>query len=61
MKFVIKDRRDYEWARDLIRRRDLTARCTVLDESVFGETIRGSWRNGCWLTDYTGAVPVAAA
>ena len=37
-KFVIKDRGDYEWARDLIRRRDLTARCTVLVSPVFGET-----------------------
>jgi 7-carboxy-7-deazaguanine synthase len=38
VKFVIKDRGDYEWARDLIRRRDLTARCTVLVSPVFGET-----------------------
>lgn len=38
VKFVIKDRGDYEWARDLIRRRDLAARCTVLVSPVFGET-----------------------
>ena len=30
VKFVIGDRADYEWARDVIRKYDLTARCTVL-------------------------------
>jgi 7-carboxy-7-deazaguanine synthase len=30
VKFVIGDRTDYEWARDVIRKYDLTSRCTVL-------------------------------
>ncbi len=37
VKFVIKDRGDYEWAREVIRSRDLAARCTVLVSPVFGE------------------------
>jgi 7-carboxy-7-deazaguanine synthase len=37
VKFVIKDRGDYEWARDLIRREDIPARSTVLFSPVFGE------------------------
>ena len=36
-KFVIKDRVDYEWAREVVRRHDLLARCTVLMSPVFGE------------------------
>jgi 7-carboxy-7-deazaguanine synthase len=36
-KFVVKDRADYEWARELVRRYDLTARCHVLFSPVFGE------------------------
>lgn len=36
-KFVIKDRADYEWAREVVRRHDLSARCTVLMSPVFGE------------------------
>jgi 7-carboxy-7-deazaguanine synthase len=36
-KFVVKDRADYEWARALVRRHDLTARCHVLFSPVFGE------------------------
>ena len=36
-KFVIKDRVDYEWAREVVRRHDLSARCTVLMSPVFGE------------------------
>ncbi|MCS6317884.1 MAG: 7-carboxy-7-deazaguanine synthase QueE [Nitrospira sp.] len=36
-KFVIKDRADYEWAREVVRRHDLLARCTVLMSPVFGE------------------------
>jgi 7-carboxy-7-deazaguanine synthase len=35
-KFVIKDRIDYEWARDIIHRNKLLARCTVLISPVFG-------------------------
>ena len=37
VKFVIKDRTDYEWAREVVRSRDLAARCTVLMSPVFGE------------------------
>lgn len=37
VKFVIKDRSDYEWARDVLHRYDLPARCTVLMSPVFGE------------------------
>lgn len=37
VKFVIKDRADYEWAREVIRARNLTARCPVLVSPVFGE------------------------
>lgn len=36
-KFVIKDRGDYEWARKVVRGRDLPARCTVLFSPVFGD------------------------
>lgn len=38
VKFVIKDRGDYEWAREVIHSRDLAAQCTVLVSPVFGET-----------------------
>ena len=37
VKFVIKDRADYEWAREVVSRHDLPARCTVLMSPVFGE------------------------
>ena len=37
VKFVIKDRSDYEWARDVLHRYDLPARCTVLMSPVFGD------------------------
>ena len=36
-KFVVKDRADYELARELVRRENLTARCHVLFSPVFGE------------------------
>lgn len=37
VKFVIADRADYEWARDVVRRYDLSARCRqVLFSPVFG-------------------------
>lgn len=36
-KFVIKDRADYEWARELVRREDLSTRCTVLFSPVFSD------------------------
>lgn len=37
VKFVIKDRADYEWAREVLLSRNLAARCTVLMSPVFGE------------------------
>jgi 7-carboxy-7-deazaguanine synthase len=36
IKFVVADRRDYEWARDRIRERNLPGICTVLLSPVFG-------------------------
>lgn len=36
-KFVIKDRADYEWARERVRREALATRCTVLFSPVFGD------------------------
>jgi 7-carboxy-7-deazaguanine synthase len=35
-KFVLVDRADYEWARDVIAQRELASRCTVLMSPVFG-------------------------
>lgn len=35
-KFVIADRKDYEWAREVMARHDLTACCSVLMSPVFG-------------------------
>jgi 7-carboxy-7-deazaguanine synthase len=37
VKFVILDRRDYEWARDVVRERALAGRCTVLFSPVHGQ------------------------
>ncbi len=36
IKFVIKDRLDYEWAKDMIKREDLTSICPVLFSPVWG-------------------------
>jgi 7-carboxy-7-deazaguanine synthase len=36
VKFVIADEIDYQWAKDVIRKHNLTARCTVLFSPVFG-------------------------
>ena len=36
LKLVLLDRRDYEWARDLLRARALAERCTVLFSPVHG-------------------------
>jgi 7-carboxy-7-deazaguanine synthase len=36
VKFVIADRRDYEWSRDLVREKTLVARCPVLFSPVHG-------------------------
>ena len=35
-KFVLADRKDYEWAREIIARNELTRRCHVLLSPVFG-------------------------
>ncbi|RMH08377.1 MAG: radical SAM protein [Nitrospirae bacterium] len=37
VKFVIRDRKDYCWARDIMTQYRLTERCTVLVGPVFGE------------------------
>lgn len=37
IKFVIADRRDYEWAREVVRARSLASRFPVLFSPVFGE------------------------
>ncbi len=36
VKFVLADRRDYEWAREVLTRHRLSERCTVLMSPVFG-------------------------
>ncbi len=36
-KFVLKDRQDYDWAKDVLIRYGLTDRCSVLFSPVFGE------------------------
>ena len=36
-KFVLKDRQDYDWAKDVLIRHGLTDRCSVLFSPVFGE------------------------
>jgi 7-carboxy-7-deazaguanine synthase len=35
-KFVLADRMDYEWARDILVQHELTTRCTVLMSPAFG-------------------------
>lgn len=35
-KFVIQDRRDYEWSKEVVARHALAGRCTVLFSPVFG-------------------------
>ena len=37
LKFVLSDRRDYEWARDVIARHQLPRQCTVLLSAAFGQ------------------------
>jgi len=39
IKFVIADRRDYEWSRDVVAERGLTSRCAVLFSPVWRETL----------------------
>lgn len=36
-KFVIKDRTDYDWASDIVRKHGLIGRCALLFSPVFGE------------------------
>lgn len=36
VKFVLQDRSDYEWARDIVRQHALADRCSVLFSPVFG-------------------------
>jgi 7-carboxy-7-deazaguanine synthase len=49
LKLVLLDRRDYEWARDLVRARGLAQRCTVLFSPVHGELDPG--RLGRWILE----------
>jgi 7-carboxy-7-deazaguanine synthase len=48
-KFVIRDRPDYEWSRDLVRARGLGERCTVLFSPVHGVLDPGIL--GRWVLD----------
>jgi 7-carboxy-7-deazaguanine synthase len=49
VKFVIDGRRDYEWARDLVRERRIADRCTVLFSPVHGVLEPGAL--GRWILD----------
>ncbi len=40
LKFVLTDEADYEWAREVLRSRDLAARCPVLFSPVHGSNAR---------------------
>jgi 7-carboxy-7-deazaguanine synthase len=53
-KFVIADRRDYEWARAVVAERRLAERCAVLFSPVHGELSAGEL--GRWILD--DALPV---
>jgi 7-carboxy-7-deazaguanine synthase len=48
-KFVIADRRDYEWARALVRERGLAQRCAVLFSPVHGRLDPGGLAR--WILD----------
>jgi 7-carboxy-7-deazaguanine synthase len=48
-KFVLDGRKDYEWARDLVRERNLAARCTVLFSPVHGAQDPGML--GRWILE----------
>ena len=37
IKFVIGNREDYEWAKEIIKQYDLTNKCSILFSVVFGE------------------------
>jgi 7-carboxy-7-deazaguanine synthase len=47
LKFVIKDRADYEWSRGLIRERNLADRCPILFSPVHGVLDPGDLAN--WI------------
>jgi 7-carboxy-7-deazaguanine synthase len=49
VKFVIADRSDFEWSRDLVRDRGLLAKCPVLFSPVHGELPPGEL--GRWILD----------
>jgi 7-carboxy-7-deazaguanine synthase len=49
VKFVIADRRDYAWSRDLVRERRLTERCPVLFSPVHGQLDPGELAR--WVLD----------
>ena len=49
VKFVIDGRGDYEWARDLVRERRISDRCTVLFSPVHGVLEPGAL--GRWILD----------
>jgi 7-carboxy-7-deazaguanine synthase len=49
VKFVIADRADYEWARDLVKERGLDARCPVLFSPVHERLEAGTL--GRWILD----------
>jgi 7-carboxy-7-deazaguanine synthase len=49
VKLVLDGRADYEWARDLVRERDLAARCTVLFSPVHGTLDPGTL--GRWILE----------
>jgi 7-carboxy-7-deazaguanine synthase len=48
-KFVIADRRDYEWARDVVKARALHEKCPVLFSPVHGALDPGAL--GRWILD----------
>ena len=49
VKFVIDGRADYEWSRDVVHRRNLAERCTVLFSPVHGVLDPGAL--GRWILD----------
>jgi 7-cyano-7-deazaguanine synthase len=49
LKFVLCDRADYEWARDLVRRDDLASRCTVLFSPAHGTIVPADL--AAWIVD----------
>ena len=49
VKFVIADRRDYDWSRDLVRAHHLAERCTVLFSPVHGTLAPGDLAR--WVLD----------